>query len=149
MFAKSLEARSLRSVVVRVFSGIALAAALGFAAPALKADAPVIVGEVSTSVGHEEVVPVMKSALLTELSTVKVPAGKKFIVSASLTKFETKGSTTSCVISLALRDASGNLKGMLQGSGAVVGNHDSKTTTDAVNAAVHGATKELPAVITQ
>jgi len=150
MFPKCRGARSPRSKIVRLLSGFALAAALGFVSAPSQADGPVIVGEVSTSVGHEEVVPMMKNALVNELSMVKVPPGKKFVVSAALTKFETKGTTTSCVISLALRDASGNLKGVLLGSGAVVGKQDAKSTTlEVVNAAVRGATRELPAVVAQ
>lgn len=112
-----------------------------------RADDPVVIAEVSTNVGHEEVVPVMRSSLATELSTVKIPPGKKIIVSAALTKFETKGTTTSCVISLALRDADGTLKGVVSGTGAVVGKRDANATKEAVDAAVRGATKGVPAVV--
>src|SRR5258708_7267199 len=69
--------------IVRLFACVALSTTLVMGAA--RADAPVIVGEVSTTVGHEEVVPVVRSSLVSELSTVKLPAGKKFIVSASLT----------------------------------------------------------------
>jgi hypothetical protein len=137
----------LRLVVASVFcASVTLG---GVAVRDAHADAPVVVGEVSTNVGHEEVVPVMRDALVTELSGVKVPQGKKFVVSAALTKLETKGTTTSCVISLALRDASGTLKGVLSGSGDVIGKRDAASTKAAIDAAVRGATKGLPAVVSQ
>lgn len=122
------------------------------AAPSLLADgSPVVVGEVSTTVGHEEVVPVMRTALATHLAEVKLPAGKKFIVSASLTKLETKtdgGSTsTSCVVSLALRDAkSGALKGIVQGNASIAGTATTKENESLVSAAIHGATKGVAEV---
>jgi hypothetical protein len=149
-------AHSPRSVVVRLLSSALLGAALSLSvlAPA-SADAPkVVVGEVSTSVGHEEVVPVMKSALSAEVAKVQPPSGKSFVVSASLTKLETKTSgssaTTSCVISLALRDSAGNLKGMLQGTSTVSGKHaDAAAQKEVVEAAVRGAAKGLPTAIAQ
>lgn len=136
----------VRLVVAAAFSTFAFA---GLCLGDARADAPVIVGEVSTTVGHEEAVPVMRDALVTELSAVKVPQGKKYVVSAALTKLETKGTTTSCVVSLALRDATGTLKGLLEGSGDVVGKRDAASTKAAIDAAVHGATKGLPAVVSQ
>lgn len=122
-------------------------------APALLADgSPVVVGEVSTSVGHEEVVPVMRSALATNLAEVKIPAGKKFIVSASLTKLETKTdgakTTTSCVVSLALRDAKdGVLKGVVQGNAMIAGAASPKENDALVAAAIHGAAKGVSEVV--
>jgi len=141
--------RSPLRAALRLLAACVIASSCTFAAATASADTPVVVGEVSTTTGHDEVVPVVRSALLTELSAVKVPQGKKFVVSANLTKLETKGTTTSCVISLALRDASGNLKGVLQGTGDVIGKHDSASTKAAIDAAVHGATKGLTAVVAQ
>ena len=143
-----------RSLFVRLFSAGLLGAALSLTVAA-HADAPkVVVGEVSTSVGHEEVVPVMKSALKAEVAKVQPTSGKSFVVSASLTKLETKPSgtseTTSCVISLALRDSAGNLKGMLQGTSSVSGKHgDATAQKESVEAAIRGAAKGLPTAIAQ
>jgi hypothetical protein len=143
------EGRRPLGAIVRLLAVAAFSTSIVIGAGAAHADAPVVVGEVSTTTGHEEVVPVVRDALVTELSAVKVPQGKKFIVSAALTKLETKGTTTSCVISLALRDASGTLKGVLLGSGDVVGKRDEASTRAAIDAAVRGATKGLPAVVSQ
>ena len=144
----SREGRRPLGAVLRLLSAAVLCSSLALAGVA-SADTPVVVGEVSTTVGHEEVVPVVRDALVTELSAVKVPQGKKYVVSAALTKLETKGGTTSCVISLALRDTTGTLKGVLQGSGDVVGTKDAASTKAAIDAAVRGATKGLPAVVSQ
>ena len=122
-------------------------------APSLLADSPpVVVGEVSTSVGHEEVVPVMRAALATHLANVKIPAGKKLVVSASLTKLESKtegsATTTTCVVSLALRDAkSGALQGVVQGNASIAGVATTKENESLVSAAIHGAAKGVPDVI--
>lgn len=127
------------------------AAALTFVC-AVGAESPAVtLAEVSTTVGHEEIVPMMKEALVTDLASVKIPSGKKFVVSASLTKFETSTSgsnaTTSCVVSLAIRDASGSLKAVLSGSGSTVAKRtDAAAQREVVNAAVHGATKGFPAI---
>ena len=124
------------------------------AAPALFADpAPVALGEISTSVGHEEVVPIMRTALTSNLAGVKIPAGKAFIVSASLTKLETKTSgaqtTTSCVISLALRDAKdGNLRGIVEGTSAVSGT-GANVNAELVTAAIHGAARGVSQFVAQ
>lgn len=155
-------ANAPRPVVVRLLSSALLGAALSLSVitpRSVHADAPkVVVGEVSTSVGHEEVVPVMKTALSAEVAKVQPPSGKSFVVSASLTKLETKTSgsnaTTSCVISLALRDSAGNLKGMLQGTSTVSGKHGDATAQKAslkesVEAAVRGAAKGLPTAVAQ
>ena len=151
-------ATSPRSLVVRLFPAalVGTALSLTIASGSASADAPkVVVGEVSTSIGHEEVVPVMKSALSAEVAKVQPPpAGKSFVVSASLTKLDSKTSgnsvTTSCVISLALRDASGNLKGMLQGTSTVSGKHgDAAAQKESVEAAIRGAAKGLPIAIAQ
>jgi len=151
-------ANTPRSLVVRLLSAALLGAALSLSAPSVgdaHADAPrVVVGEVSTSVGHEEVVPLMKSALSVEVAKVQPASGKSYVVSASLTKLETKtsggGATTSCVISLALRDSAGNLKGMLQGTSTVSGKHgDATARRESVEAAVRGAAKGLPTALAQ
>jgi hypothetical protein len=156
MSRTSRGANAPRSLVVRLLSSALFGAALSLSvvAPAT-ADAPkVVVGEVSTSVGHEEVMPVMKSALSAEVAKVQPTSGKSFVVSASLTKLETKtsgnGATTSCVISLALRDSAGNLKGMLQGTSTISGKHgDATAQKESVEAAVRGAAKGLPTAIAQ
>ena len=152
MHCKSLRAAPARSTLVRLLSTLALAATFALLTSAARADAPVVVGEVSSSVGHEEVIPAMRSALAAQMSTLKVPGGKKFVISANLTKLETRSTgndaTTSCVVSLALRDAAGNLKGTLTGHGAVSAKRgDARATTEAIDAAVHGATRNLDAVI--
>ncbi|GAC1581513.1 MAG: hypothetical protein NVS3B20_26750 [Polyangiales bacterium] len=120
----------------------------------LAESAPVAVGEISTSVGHEEVVPILRTALATQLANVKIPAGKKFIVSASLTKLETKNNgsetTTSCVVSIALREAkSGNLRGMVQGTSAAVGAAGTSMNADLISAAVHGAAGGVSQMLAQ
>jgi len=157
MSRSSLVPRPQRVVRPRRRLGACLVAALLVtatfaAAPTLHADGPpVVVGEVSTSVGHEEVMPVMRSALTTHLTEVKIPSGKKFIVSASLTKLETKteGSqtTTSCVVSLALRDAKdGVLRGVVQGNASMSGAASKKDNDALVAAAIRGATKGVSEV---
>ncbi|MGZ4357719.1 MAG: hypothetical protein ACXVRU_13015 [Gaiellaceae bacterium] len=95
----------------------------------------------------------MREALKAELSKLKAPSGKKFIVSANLVKLETKTSgsnaTTSCIVSLAIRDAKdGAIRGVVNGTGQVVakdGDRSAKVTS--VEAAVRGATKGLPVVL--
>lgn len=116
------------------------------------ASAPVVVGEVSTSVGRDEVVPVLKKSLEGEIAKLVTPGGKKFVVSANLTKLETKtsgkDSTTSCVISIAVRDASGSLRGMTNGNSTIVTKlNDPSAEKSVLDAAVRGATKLLPEVL--
>ena len=105
--------------------------------------------EVSTTVGREEVVPALKRTLSAEVAKVSVPTGKRFVLSASLTKLETKtsgsDSTTSCVISIAVRDSSGALRGMSSGRGTIVTKKGDLGAEKAVlDAAVRGATRGLP-----
>ena len=114
-----------------------------------RADEPSVkIGEVSTTVGREEVVPALKKTLSAEVAKVAVPSGKRFVLSASLTKLETKtsgnDSTTSCVISIAVRDSSGVLRGMTNGRGTIVTKRGDLAAEKAVlDAAVRGATRGL------
>lgn len=129
-----------------------MAASLIFA-PATFAEEPVSVGEVSTVAGAEDAATTLRTALTTELAKVKAPSGKKFIVSASLVKLETKTSgsdaTTSCVVSLAIRDAKdGAIRGVVNGTSQVVAKDGDRTAkSSSVEAAVRGATKNLPVVL--
>jgi hypothetical protein len=147
-----------RAIGVRLLSALSLMAAISTAfIPAMPsiayADQPVAVGEVSTIAGQEDVAPTIKTTLAEELSRVKAPPGKKFVVSASLVKFETKNSgsnaTTQAVISLAIRDAKdGAIRGVVSGSGLVTtksGDRDAAKLV--VETAVRGATKSLPVVL--
>jgi hypothetical protein len=134
----------------------AVACALAFA-PAAYAEAPVAVGEVATVAGQEDAAATIKTTLAEELAKVKVPAGRRFVVSVSLLKLETKpsgeGATTSCTISLAIRDAkSGAIRGVVNGSGAVTARGaDPKQEQKrvAVESAVRGATRNLPILLAQ
>lgn len=129
------------------------AAALTLAVATAHADAPVAVGEVSTVAGQEEAAHTIKSTLAEELAKVKVPAGRKFIVSASLVKLETRPSgsdaTTQAVVSLAIRDAKdGVVRGVVNGTGLVTAKaSDVSAKKLVVETAVRGATKNLPVVI--
>lgn len=143
---------SLRAHARRLFAALTVASAL-VVAPVIHADPPVAVGEVSTVVGNEDATKTIRSTLAEELAKVKAPAGKKFIVSATLVKLETKtaggDATTSAVVSLAVRDAKdGAIRGVVNGSGAVVAHAgDATATKSVVEAAVRGATKSLPIVL--
>jgi hypothetical protein len=105
------------------------------------------VGEVSTIVGHTEVVPAMKATLSSELSKVKPPAGHSYVVSANLVKLElVKGtSRKQAVISLALRDAQGNLKGVIQGTAS----GERASDREIVEAAAKGGTKAVAEFVTK
>lgn len=132
-----------------------LAFLVTLSAPALAiADgSPVAVGEVSAP--QEDAARAIKSTLSEELAKLKLPAGKKFIVSASLVKLETKQSgadaTTQAVVSLAVRDAkNGAIRGVINGSGLVKSRAGDPTVTKTVvETAVRGATKNLPTVLAQ
>lgn len=121
--------------------------------PSARAEGPVAVGEVTAS--QEDAARTIKSTLAEELPKVKVPAGRKFIVSASLVKLETKQSggdaTTQAVVSLAIRDAKdGAIRGVINGTGYVKSKAGDPTVTRmVVETAVRGATKNLPVVIAQ
>lgn len=98
-------------------------------------------GDVSTLVGHTEVVPALKATLARELSKMKPPAGHSYVVNASLVKLETAKGTTKkqAVISLALRDAQGNLRGTVQGTAA----GDRASDAEVVEAATRGGSKAV------
>lgn len=150
-----------RTPALRVLARSCVAAALcaGLALPSVASgDAPanaskVSVGEVSTVDGHADTETTIRSTLAQELPKVKVPNGKRFVVSASLVKLETKTSgssaTTSATISLAVRDAkNGAIRGFVNGSSQMSGRADDAASRRAVvEHAVRGATKSLPAVI--
>lgn len=128
--------------------------ALAVGAPAAQADtSPVAVGEVNAS--QEDAAKAIKTTLAEELSKLKLVNGKKFIVSASLVKLETKQSgadaTTQAVVSLAVRDAkNGAIRGVINGSGLVKSHAGDPTVTRlVVETAVRGATKNLPVVLAQ
>lgn len=116
----------------------------------------VVVGEVSSSVGQEDAVPVLRTALVSELAKVKLPSdksGKTYVVSAALTKLETKTSganvTSSCAVSLVLVDGNGTMRAVVQGTSAGSGKAGDPTLRKALlEAAVRGATKGLPGVVT-
>ena len=114
---------------------------------------PVAVGEVSAS--QEGAADTIKVTLTEELSKMKLPSGKKFIVSANLVKLETKQSgadaTTQAVVSLAVRDAkNGAIRGVINGSGLVKSRVGDPTVAKlVVETAVRGATKNLPVVFAQ
>lgn len=101
----------------------------------------VSMGDVSTLVGHTEVVPALKATLARELSKMKPPAGHSYVVNASLVKLETVKGTTKkqAVISLALRDAQGNLRGTVQGVAA----GDRASDAEVVEAATRGGSKAV------
>lgn len=107
----------------------------------------VSVGEVSTVVGHADVVPAMKATLSSELSKVKPPAGRSYVVSANLVKLEqVKGtSRKQAVISLALRDGQGNLKGVIQGTAS----GERASDREIVEAAAKGGTKAVADFVTK
>jgi len=116
------------------------------------ADAPVV-GEVSAP--QEDNARTIKSTLTEELAKLKLPAGRKVIVSASLVKLETKQSgsdaTTSAIVSLAIRDAAnGAVRGVVNGTGLVKSKAGDATASKLVlETAVRGATKNLPVVLAQ
>lgn len=148
-------ARYRRGVRARALVPILLALSLISSQTARAEDPPVRVAEVSTSVGREEIVPALKQTLILEAAKVQVPKGKRFVVSASLTKLETKpvaggGSevSTTCVISIAVRDGSGTLRGMTSGRGTLVSKRFDKSAEKTVlDAAVRGAMRALPGVM--
>lgn len=133
----------------RLLATLSLTALLCFS-PVAFADDPVSVGEVSA---QGEAAETIKSTLEKELAKLKVPSGKRFIVSASLVKLETKSSgadsTTQAVVSLAIRDAKdGAIRGVISGSGLLKSKTNDPTAQKVVvETAVRGATKNLPAVL--
>ena len=138
--------RFVRGVAPALF-----AAFMMLSAPA-SAEAP-SVGEVTAP--QEENAKTIKSTLTEELAKLKLPAGRKVIVSASLVKLETKQSgadaTTQAVVSLAIRDAAnGAIRGVVNGTGLVKSKAGDATVSKIVlETAVRGATKNLPVVLAQ
>ena len=133
---------------------LAFVVALGALASSAHADpSPVAVGEVEAT--QEDAAKTIKATLSEELSKMKPPSGKRFIVSANLVKLETKQSgvdaTTQAVVSLAVRDAkSGAIRGVIQGSGLVKSRAgDPSVNRTVVETAVRGATRNLPVVLAQ
>ncbi len=114
---------------------------LALAALARADGGSVSMGDVSTLVGHTEVVPALKATLARELSKMKPSAGHSYVVNASLVKLETAKGTTKkqAVISLALRDAQGNLRGTVQGVAA----GDRASDAEVVEAATKGGSKAV------
>ena len=140
-------------MLCRWISATALAVTMICFSPISSADQPVAVGEVTAP--QEDAAKTIKNTLAEELAKVKVPSGKKFIVSASLVKLETKTSgsdaTTQAVVSLAIRDAKdGAIRGVINGTGLVKSKPgDATASTIVVETAVRGATKNLPTVLAQ
>lgn len=142
-----------RGVAPRLLAFLVALSAPAIAPSALADGSPVAVGEVDAP--QEDAARAIKTTLSEELAKLKLPSGKKFIVSASLVKLETKQSgtdaTTQAIVSLAVRDAkNGAIRGVINGSGLVksrVG--DPTVTKTVVETAVRGATKNLPVVIAQ
>lgn len=140
-------------MVSRWLSAVALTALLCFSPNAI-AEEPVSVGEVTAS--QEDAAKTIKSTLLEELAKVKVPSGKKFIVSANLVKLEAKSNgggdtTTQAIVSLAIRDAKdGAIRGVINGTGLVKSKSgDTGAAKLVVETAVRGATKNLTVVLAQ
>ena len=135
-----------------VLGALSLVGALFFANTTQASAGDVTIGEVSTTAGHDEVVPALTRSLKAEVAKVEAPAGKKFVLSATLTKLETitvgAESTTRCIVSIAVRDAGGALRGETTGSGtAITKSGDASAQKSVLDAAVRGATKPLPAVM--
>ena len=139
-------------MVSRWLSAVALTALLCVSPTAL-ADEPVSVGEITAS--QEDAAKTIKSTLAEELAKVKVPAGKKYIVSANLVKLEAKSSgsdtTTQAIVSLAIRDAKdGAIRGVINCTGLVKSKLGDPTAAKVVvETAVRGATKNLTTVLAQ
>lgn len=140
-----------RGVGPRLFAVLTLLAAPSATTNA-HADAPVV-GEVSAP--REDTANTIKSTLTEELAKLKLPAGRRVIVSASLVKLETRQSgsdaTTQAVVSLAIRDAKdGAIRGVVNGTGFVKAKAGDATAAKlVVETAVRGATKNLPVVLAQ
>jgi hypothetical protein len=137
----------------RWFAALSLTAMLCFS-PAVFAEDPVSVGEI-TATQQEDAAKTIKTTLLEELSKVKVPAGKKYIVSANLVKLETtkngSDSTTQAVVSLAIRDAKdGAIRGVINGTGLVKSKTNDPTAAKiTIETAVRGATKNITTALAQ
>lgn len=139
--------RSVRGVTTALFAALLLITPL----PA-GADAPVV-GEVTAPL--EDTARTIKTTLTEELAKLKLPPGRKVIVSANLVKLETTkngaDATTQAVVSLAIRDAhNGAIRGVVNGSGLVKTRAgDTSASKLVVETAVRGATKNLPVVLAQ
>jgi hypothetical protein len=140
-------------MLCRWFAATSLAAMMFSLSPLSSADEPVAVGEVTAP--QEDAAKTIKSTLAEELAKVKVPSGKKFIISANLVKLETKtsgaDSTTQAVVSLAIRDAKdGAIRGVINGTGFMKSKTGDLTASKiVVETAVRGATKNLTVVLAQ
>jgi hypothetical protein len=140
-----------RGITPRLFAAL-LALAAPLVAFAASAEAPTV-GEISAP--QEDTARTIKTTLSEELAKMKLPKGKKFIVSASLVKLETKqsgaDSTTQAIVSLAIRDAKdGAIRGVINGSGSIKSRSGDPTVAKlVVETAVRGATRNLPSVMAQ
>jgi hypothetical protein len=143
--------RSTSSRIARLWRGagpFALGLAVSASASSLHADGGrVAIGDVSTVVGHAEVVPTIKATLVTELAKVKPPPGRSYVVNASLVKLETTSGSAKkqAAISFALRDSQGTLKGVVQGTAS----GERVSDRDLVEAAVKGGTKAVAEYVTK
>jgi hypothetical protein len=125
-------------------------------ATALAKEAPIASVEVRTLVEREDrdLREVLREKVESELSRVDLsgaPKGTRLVLSASLVRLETstKGaaSTSSCRVSLVLRDAKrGALRAILDGSALAedVANAKARVESVAIEGAVRGALRALP-----
>ena len=134
----------------RIVSMCVIASTLFLAAPA---SAEGIAVEVSASsqkqLAPDELVTVQQ-VLVREVDKLAPPKGTLWIVSAQVTRLDTiedkKSSTTTCVISLAVRDKkTGALRGLTSGTSVVTSKPNDKTARVlGIEGAVQGATRGLP-----
>ncbi len=136
----------------RWFAALSLTALLHLS-PAAFAEEPVSVSVGEVTAPLLDTANTIKSTLTEELAKLKVPSGKRYIVSASLVKLETKNSgsdsTTSAIVSLAIRDAKdGAIRGVINGTGYMKSKSNDPTAAKVVvQTAVRGATKNITTVL--
>lgn len=137
----------------RWLATLSLSALLCFSPAAFAEEQHVSVGEITAP--QQDTANTIKLTLTEELAKVKVPGGKRYIVSANLVKLETKnngeGSTTSAIVSLAIRDAKdGAIRGVINGTGLVKSKSNDPTAAKVVvETAVRGATRNINSFLAQ
>lgn len=136
--------------MVRRTLSATLVAALLCLSPAASAGA-IEVGEVSgTQALPAEDLATLKKVLTSEVGKIDVPKGTSLVVSASVVKLETtqdkNTSTTTCAVSLAVRDGkTGALRGLTSGTSVVTTKPGDKSArSQGIEGAVQGATRGLP-----
>ncbi len=128
-----------------------------FVAIALFSFAPVVsagaieVGEVSgANALPAEDLATLRKVLATEVGKLEVPKGTTIVVSANVVKLETtqekNSATTTCAVSLAVRDGkTGALRGLTSGTSVVTTKPGDKSArSQGIEGAVQGATRGLP-----